>query len=498
MKLKLDELGLKIDSCSDASDSGQLAGLINECRQQVKLAEGSDRVLLYYFEGNAFSALRKIKCTDENYLWNWEQPEAISEILALRSAIAEPAFIEVDKPRRSQIKTNLGNCLNQLGRPVEAIEQWDDALAVVPKFAMALGNRANGLLHYGRSLYDDGHRAMILAEAHQGFLAALDPNAFWESGFDSGVANEFKIQIHNIEQVADIVEIRARMESLSYSLGDSSAEIEYRNWCLVNRLFLDPLNDLGARSIAASDVFHLPSHTYEIHEEPRFVRFYDLLKQEFISARAIYFEATKNEDYGIHYSDREVLLFDHFDGSIFGLKNEKLKMSFRATYSIFDKISVFMNEYFELGKKSDSPSVSFRQVWYAPHSRGEPRQLAEKFSGYQNWPLKGLFSLSKDLYDSDLQSVALPEAKLLDALRNAAEHRFLSIHEYDDGSPSNSIHQRITVTDFRSKTLRLLKLARAALIYLSLAVKREEYLRKLSNTEDKFVASIEGVPLARR
>lgn len=498
MKLKLDELALKIDICSDASDSDQLTGLIDECRQQTKIAEGANRVLLHYFEGNAFAALRKIKCSDESYLWGWEQPEAISEILALRSAIAEPAFIEIDKVRRSQIKTNLGNSLNQLGRPVEAIEQWDDALAVMPKFAMALGNRANGLLHYGRSLYDDKHRAIFLADAHQGFVSALDPNAFWESGFDSGVANEFEMQIHTIEQVADVVAIRARMKKLTCSLGDSSEEIEYRKWCLVNRLFLDPLNDLSESSIAASDMFHLPSHTYEIHEEPRFVRFYDLLKQEFISARAICFEATKDEDYGIHYSDREVLLFDHFDGSTFGLKNEKLKMSFRATYSIFDKISVFMNEYFGLGKKSDSPSVSFRQVWYAPHSRGEPKMLAEKFSGYQNWPLRGLFSLSKDLYDADIQSVALPEAKLLDALRNAAEHRFLSIHEYDDGSLSNSVHQRITVTDFQAKTMRLLKLARAALIYLSLAVQREEYLRKQSNTADKFVASIDGMPLARR
>lgn len=497
MKLKLDELAKKIDHYSDISDSDQLSRLVNECLQHAAIAKGTERVILHYFESNAHAALRKIKCADENYLWGWEQPEAIAEILALRRAIADPAFVELDRIRRCQIKTNLGNLLNHIGRPVEAIEQWDDALLIIPEFAMALGNRALGLYSYGRNLYDNAHRSIFLAEAHQGFSSALQDAALWDSGYSPEIANEFQKHIQQIEQVADVNAIRLRLDAGIWTLGDSPEEIEYRKWCLANRLFLDPLNDLGESSIAASDVFHLPDHTYEINEEPRFVRFYDLLKQEFVGARTIYFESIKDD--GVHFSDREVLLFDHFDGGRLSLKYEKLKLSFRATYSIFDKISVFMNEYFDLRKKPNSASVSFRQIWYAPYQKDVPKQLEGRFSGHQNWPLRGLFSLSKDIYDPNFQSVALPDARLLDDLRNAAEHRFLSIHEYDDGSLSNDVHQRITVTDFQAKTMRLLKLARAALIYLSLAVRREENLRSQSNPkhDNSFVISVEGVPLAR-
>lgn len=56
--------------------------------------------------------------------------------------------------------------------------------------------------------------------------------------------------------------------------------------------------------------------------------------------------------------------------------------------------------------------------------------LGRAFSGRKNWPLRGLFSLSKDIFDPEFKETAAPDAQMLDDLRNAAEHRFLSLHEY--------------------------------------------------------------------
>ena len=56
-----------------------------------------------------------------------------------------------------------------------------------------------------------------------------------------------------------------------------------------------------------------------------------------------------------------------------------------------------------------------------------------------------------------------------------------------------------TISAFEEKTLRILRLARAALIYLSLAVRREEALRKEHSPDDpkKVVVPIVGIPIKR-
>ena len=54
----------------------------------------------------------------------------------------------------------------------------------------------------------------------------------------------------------------------NFSLGDSEQEIQYRQWCLTNKLFLNPFNDLGIIPIAAQDVFSVPSIVTGIDEGP--------------------------------------------------------------------------------------------------------------------------------------------------------------------------------------------------------------------------------------
>ncbi len=70
-----------------------------------------------------------------------------------------------------------------------------------------------------------------------------------------------------------------------------------------------------------------------------------------------------------------------------------------------------------------------------------------------------------------------PEAVDLKAIRHALEHRCLVLREYDNVD-SMGVVQTMTLRDFEAKSLKLMKLARAALLHLSLAVHEEERKRE--------------------
>lgn len=496
MSRNLGKLAINIDRASDQSDVDALRHAIEECADTLKSANSDQRVKIHYYQANAHQELSRIYCQDEGYKWQWEQAETNLGILALRRAINEPTFREENLVRQCQIRTNLANALSHVGRPVEAIEHWTAVLAEHSRFAMALGNRARGLEHYARSLYDPGHKRILIAEAHTGYRAAVAPDAFWDSGLRADVADQYARSADALARAANIASIKAKFDPNKGNLGDTKEERRYRRWALDQRLFLNPLNDAGAWPIAAHDCFHLPSHTYAIDEEPRFVQFYDLLKSELVGARVLYFEALTSQE--VPFSDKGVLHFDSFDSARYGIRLEKLKASYRVAYSLFDKMALFINDYFRLQQQVQE--VSFRRIFYERPKKAAPRVLAATFSGRKNWPLRGLFSLSKDIFDPDFKETAAPDSQMLDNLRNAAEHRFLSLHEYLLEDRTIGAHFKVTISAFEDKTLRILKLARAALIYLSLAVRQEELLRKEASSGDpnKLVATVVGVPIKRK
>ena len=93
-----------------------------------------------------------------------------------------------------------------------------------------------------------------------------------------------------------------------WSLGETPEERSYRRWCLKERLFLNPLNEAFTDSVAARDISHLPSHTYNISESPRFPAFYNLMKLEYVSARYRLYRASHEND--PDFMMRDVLLLE--------------------------------------------------------------------------------------------------------------------------------------------------------------------------------------------
>ena len=467
-----------IDAAAESGDEARLRHLGDECTQRLRTATGEERVLLRYYQSNTYAGVILSKYADAAYVWSWEQPDGVQNALLLRHAIKDPAFRDINPIVASQIRTNLANRLNNLGRPVAANEHWLAALETTPGLAKAHASRGQALGSYAGTLYDAGQKPLLLDAALSAFDEALHEDALWESGDRDSVAPSMIAHREQLATYLESIEYDRDFDLNRWTLGSTEEEQDYRQWCLKERLFLNPLNDAYRETVAATDVLHLPDHVYRIGEAPRFPAYFNLMKQEYVSARYRLYSAMHFEE--PRFLMRDVLILDSGDGQSMGHYTEDLRSAFRSSYALFDKVGLFLNDYFRVGLPPRN--VTFRRIWSEKGS-GLPYAVRPVFDNRPNAPLRGLFFLSKDLFDKDFLDVAEPDAGDLARLRHRLEHRFVSFQ--DPVTHKNTeTHEFVSIEDFTRKTLRLLKMAREALIYLSLAMHQEETLRRQKPEND--------------
>lgn len=484
----LQTIAQAIDDAADHGDADLTSQALAWCDQlEPRLESDEQRALLDYFRANGWANRMVAKHGDVAAVWAWDQEELQRQIFLLRRALRSPAFGELDLVRQCQILTNLANQLDTAGRFIESRQLWTRALTLLPVFWMARVNRANSLMHYAQALYDPGQRAVFAMAAHRDLDAALSHIDTYPELGDAQLRSVFAAKAAAIEQHFDLAAISADYQPDAYSLGRGKIEQAYRRWCLSESLFLNPLNDLGPDSIAAHDVLTLPDLVADIGEPPILIGFFNQLKQEFVSARWLCFDGISADR--VHASDRGVLLYNTLDYPSVGLGVEQVKMAFRMSYSLLDKIAYFLNHYMKLG--IPEKRISFRHVWRDKESG----PVRPEFLASENWPLRGLYWLSKDLFESDFKDVMEPDARALHELRNHLEHKYVKVLSTMGGVPmgpatglfADTLAHTVSLPDLEARTLRLLQLARSALIYLSLGMHREEERRRQSAPPDRLV-----------
>jgi len=472
----LEYIGRGCDAALDAERTDVLRHLVTLAATVSRdTATPEKTALLDYFLGNVWSGIKTLESRSRDSGWQWENIAAENEIIHFRRAIELSENSALSVHRVGQVTTNLANCYLTIGRPVEAIELWRDAVAKQATFGMSRGNLGRGLWKYALLLYDDRDRLILVQEAWR----YLDPAKL--RGLDPGAGEAFARFRDEIERAIPIEVLRKDVECDDGSLGKTEPEIAYRRWCLLARLFLNPLNDCGAFTLAACDRLTAPSIVSGANEGPKFHGFFNQLKQEYVSARWLIYEALEPAEEGAHFADHDVLLFNTLDYPSYGLATEKLKLGFRSLYSLFDKIAFFLNAY--LGLQIPETKVSFRNVWYQKRER--KNGLREEFIARRNLPLKGLFWLSKDLYEdsTDFRVAMNPTAKRMSEIRHHLEHKYLKLH--DELWPgklaadafSDDLAHSMYRAELGTRSKELLSLTRSAIIYLSLAVHREERLK---------------------
>jgi hypothetical protein len=434
---------------------------------EQKNIQGEVAIHLDFNRANAFAGQRY------GTNWQWEQPTLAREMYYLRRAISHPDFVKASKVIRCQCLNNLGNRLRAAGRFVEALEYWRRTLELQPDFGMALCNRTMVYASYSQLLEHPEDQVLFLLKAHQEACAALAPTAKYTSEHDEGTRKVTQNLREWLESVLDLKGIAA--SGVDPFEGEDSAATEeehaYRQWCLVNCLYLNPLNDLGPYGVAAIDSVSLGTHLVPVDAPHMFESFFDQMKQEYVSARWLLFQGLNMRT--PHFSDRDVLVGATEPRPSLSFAVEQVKVAYRVCYSLFDKIAFFVNAYMKL----DLPlkRVSFRTIW----RDGENRPLRVPFNSSSNGAFCALYWLSKDFFENANDEVAEPEARALSDLRNHLEHKYLRVTEAEPTiGPSGDLAFMVSRERFGKKAVHLLKLARSALAYLVVGVRLEEQSRK--------------------
>lgn len=426
------------------------------------------RCLYHYYLSIAWGDIRHRNHTQPES-WEWDHPQVEQEIVHLRSSIKyfNPNKLEHAAGRLCQIHTNLANSFDFCGRFVSAMENWNKAIKIDEDFGMALGAKGNSMIYHGlNSLYDDGHRSIYFGFGYKNLKRAIqfqiEPNAL----------HDYKRKVQHLKtQYSWVMDYHPDLNTLSQF--SSKEEELYRKWCLENTLFLNPLNDLGIYSIANHDPFALPSMVIASAKAGSYHSFFNQIKQEYIASRLFLFEGYSYTSE--HYADKGVLKYDMLDSSVHSIQIEHMKIAFRMAYSLFDKISYFLNYYLDLGIKEHE--VNFRKIWF-----DRKGGLRETFVRKRNLMFRALYWVSKDLfYDDEQYKVVLElDASELVKIRNYVEHKSFRVYEQGLLSAiapemlSDKISYSISSEDLYMKTLKVIKIAREAIIYLSLGIHWEE------------------------
>lgn len=203
-----------------------------------------------------------------------------------------------------------------------------------------------------------------------------------------------------------------------------------------------------------------------------FQSFFGQMKQEYVSARWLLYEGLTAKT--AHFSDRDVLLQATEPRPSLSLAIEKVKLAYRISYSLFDKVSFFVNAYMELG--IPVKEVSFRTLWRG----GENQPIRAQFDQTSNWGFCALYWLAKDFFEKRNDEVAEPQARSLNDIRNHLEHKYLRVTVAESPTvPPIDLALMVSREQFERKAMHLLKLARSALIYLAIGVGFEERRRAL-------------------
>jgi len=475
---ELARLGVTVDLAQDAANADALEATLTSLENfRSRSLTPAQRGRSHFYSANALAALRYLQ-REESASW-WNQPLLERELLQLRLAMAQLELTDDDGLLRCQVLTNYANALNGVGRPIEALQQWNVALATNPGFGMALGNRGLGLYYYSQFVQTAAAQSVLLHDALRSLQAALDvgvePHAYRQ-------VMQLQERIQGLRDWSNY-----RRPQLQFLQNLDAAELRYRLWCRHNCLYLSPLNDSsnldGIEDIV--DELRLPAITTPVAEgsEPPVVYgMFNQAKQEYASARYLVYEALLEREQPPHFADKDLALVNVLDYRLYRLWVERLKMAFISAHAIFDKLAYLMNEYWKFGLKPNE--VSFGGLWHKRGKRGENISTRTK-ELTENWPLRGLFWLSRDFYDrSELPHTIAPDARMVHEIRNHIAHKYLRVHDELIGALDANRKElprdfsfQVTGTELGDYTMRLLKLVRCAMVYLVAAVELEEFER---------------------
>lgn len=415
-------------------------------------------VASYYNAANGYLSLWQMRASST--LKNGRIDEACLQAKrlfrqALDLARSQPTSLDSDLHK--QLLVNYANCLDSIGRSVEAIEYYNRAIEIDASMGEALGNKAM-TLRYVAPLAR-GHTHRFLLEAHRLLGKAL------QQPLHRRTVQIFERNYRELESL-----IRAhdemRPEEIIPSSPVSPFHASLRDFCVRHQLFLTPATFTGTdQAPVYGDPMFISEMVAPLHDEEKFARyitFLNQIKQDYVLARYLLVQSQYRSDI-IEVIDRDVALYYPLDYSLHSAYIQMMKVSLRLSIDVLDKIAFFVRDYCAVSS-IEQRHVNFRNLWAARASR---LKLRPELAARRNPFLFALFDLALDLGRNG------DYARIYDH-RNALTHRYMVIHDMISSGQANDHVPRIQIEEFLEEVIFAMQLTRAAVMYLIMFVDLEE------------------------
>ena len=415
----------------------------------------------YYNLGNGYTALAHIELRRRGSYWDWFHNESHRQAKMLYAEVVEQRG-DLEMP---QLYVNFGNALDRVGRRIEALYMYEQALAIKSDHPMALGNKAIALKEIAPLL--EGYRRDALVDAADLLEAALKGDLSQSAG--PGAEPSFRSTLARTLREIESLPIEHPHEDVLF--GDLSPEVQrYIEFCQNERLFLTyQVHDEAGTSVWKDTLYiGVLDPTKGEQRFPGLATVFNQIKEDYAVARLLAFQSLGRTD-NLSQVSRLTSLVQLSDGTAFNLYGGFMKASFARAFDLLDKIAFFLNRYLGLGL---SPTgIYFRTFWNLAKRR-EQLRVHHDLLRRSNPGIVGLVDISRDLETPLYQ-------KIVD-YRRAQTHRCLVLTR-GQASPVGQ-GPGVEFEDwnvFAKETLRLLRLAKAAIFSLATVVRFEEYERVL-------------------
>lgn len=334
---------------------------------------------------------------------------------------------------------NLANVLKQQFRFSEALQLYNLVIKENTPYPQAWLNRTSCLEQFDKLL--EHRTGKMITEIIKGYKFASESSLIPEAWIPY-----YNDKIYYLSKKLKFIKLNSdELEtSKEYSLMS-----EFRQWCIKENLTLN-IHGMYCPCIANErDNLTLFEEVISCQNILQHEQYLNRIKAEFSLVRVLFYESKFTESSTL---DFESCYSELNDQEIINIRSEKLRTCFRLCFSILDKLSIFLCEYFSL--KIDK-NTQFNNFWHQNKSILEDKD---------NFALIAINSLICDLNEKNGQF------GFYKIWRNALEHHILFLVPDSFELSNDSTHTYVKINEFENSLLNLLQFTRSAIFSTVFAI----------------------------
>ena len=461
---------------SDKETSKKGLDIFEQFSDELKKLLGNEAY--FYNLANAKTSVISIEKPSEDVF------SAIEPIIDAKDTFWKAYKANSDQPSKTaaQCLVNLGSNLCQQSRVVEAIENYDRAIALGFDIPEAWLGRSRALLLLNS--LSSSYSIELLEQVKLGYEKATQSKCI-----STKYAQYYEEQAKRLNNQIGLILQQAGLQDDLHNDEKTKEEFkqlsDYRKFCLEQHLTLSEHGLYCPCVGSARDNLTIPTRSGVIGDfVPSMERVLNQLKSEFSFARKLYFSSVSSHDYTTY--DHDSCFSDLLNNELLGTEIEGLKAAYKTCFGILDKIAMAICEVFKVHPLKGN--IYFTSFWKLNQDN-----RVDRFNKIGNPSLLALYSIATDL---STNKESLGEWAFLRDIRNYLEHKFLAVcDEYfqekalSDPFETFTIEQYLKIvskSEFLENLEKLLHLTRSAIFSFVFMI-RHEATKSTSNDDGVYI-----------